>query len=157
MIPEESRFQALELLQSQRWGGLSTLDEDGAPNASMVAYGIDVGRSEILFYLSRLSAHTANMLRDPRIALVIGESDAGVGEGDPQMLARLGLQGQVTAVGRADADFERCKSVYLGRLPTAGQLFALGDFLFFRFAPTKCRFVGGFGRAFTLSFEELLG
>ncbi len=155
MIPEESRHQALDLLQSQRWGGLSTLDEDGAPNASMVAYGIDVERSEILFYLSQRSTHTTNMLRDPRIALVIGDADEGAG--DPQMLARLGLQGAVTAVGRPDPDFERCKSVYLGRLPTAGQLFALGDFLFFRFRPEKCRFVGGFGRAFTLSFEELLG
>jgi len=145
--------QALGLLLSQRWGCLATLEADGSPLASMVAYAVDSERRELLFHLSRLAAHTRHLLERPRTSLAITAPDTG--EGDPQLLARLSLQGEVTVTPAGTDAYVRDREIYLARLPTAEQLFLLGDFTLFRFRPRSGRFVGGFGRAFSLKGREL--
>jgi len=145
------------LLRRRRWAALAVLDGDGAPAASMVAYAFDEATEGLILHLSRLAAHTRQILAQPRIALVVGDPDCATDQAvsDPQLLARVSLNGLIHPIDRASADYMAARAAYLARLPTAEQLFALGDFQLFRFRPESLRFVGGFGRAHTLDWDQL--
>ena len=82
------QIEIARLVLSKRWGALATLN-DGAPLASMVAYAPEPEIAGILMFLSGLSAHTRNLLDDPRCSLVVTEADPG--KGDPQTLPRVSL------------------------------------------------------------------
>ena len=81
---------ARELLRTVRSGALATLEPDGTPFASLVTIATDSDGTPLML-LSRLSAHTRNLLADPRCSLLFS---AG-GKGDPLAHPRL------TVVGRA--------------------------------------------------------
>lgn len=151
MEREDERLLA-ELLRGQRWGALATAAADG-PLASMVAFVAEPGCSGLLLHLSRLAAHTRNLLADPRVSLVIGAPDGG--EGDPQTLPRVTLSGTVEIVERDAADYATARARYLQRLPGAEPRFGFGDFGLFRLRPREARYVGGFGRAWTLGPASL--
>jgi heme iron utilization protein len=153
MTTRTPREQASALLHAQRWACLATLDADGAPLASLVAYAVDRERGALLFHLSRLAAHTRHLIERPQASLAVSAPDDG--HGDPQELPRLSLQGKVEAVTAGTPEYTHDQGIYLQRLPTAAPLFELGDFLIFRFQVDKGRFVGGFGRAFSLTAAEL--
>ena len=151
MNKEEQRLLA-NLIRSHRWAALATLAKDSSPEASWVAYAYDNDFSNFLLHLSQLSSHTKNLIRDARASLAISESE---GEGDPQELARVMFQGQVTFISREAADFEPLAKCYLQRLPEAERLFGFGDFMLFRFIPVRARYIGGFARAYTLDMDAL--
>jgi putative heme iron utilization protein len=151
MDREDERLLA-ELLRGQRWGALATAAADG-PLASMVAFVAEPGCSGLLLHLSRLAAHTRNLRADPRASLVIGAPDGG--EGDPQTLPRVTLSGTVEIVERDAADYATARERYLQRLPGAEPRFGFGDFGLFRLCPREARYVGGFGRAWTLGPASL--
>ena len=151
-FPEEEKHHLIHLISGQRWAALATLSEDG-PLASMVAYVPESGVSGFLLYLSRLAAHTRNLLQDARASLVITQSDSG--EGDPQTLARVSLQGKVVALNRDSEGFTAARAAYIRRLPEAELLFGFSDFVLFRLEPAEVRYIGGFARAYTLNGEQL--
>lgn len=134
-----------EMLHGARWAAMATVDKEGLPNASMVAYAIDSSHSCLYLHLSGLAAHTREILQQPAIALIIGECDTATG--DPQQLARLSLRGRCMPISRDSAEWEPARQCYLAHLPDAEQLFSFSDFLLFRFEPESVRFVGGFGQA----------
>ena len=139
------------LVFGNRWGTLATV-RDNQPLASNVAYA--AGESDsFLFHISQLAWHTKNLLENPQASLSVSEVDSG--EGDPQLLARVSLQGSVTAVSRDDVTYQQAQAQYLKALPEAQQLFSFADFILFRFTVEQVRFVAGFGRSFTLSGETL--
>lgn len=140
------------LIRSQRWAALATLKE-GSPLASMVAYVAEPDFSGFLLHLSGLSAHTKNLLAEPRASLVISEPDTG--SGDPQTLARLAISGHVEEIPRNEAEYDRARGLYISRLPTSEMLFGFGDFKLFRLLPKEARYVGGFARAVSLTASEL--
>ncbi len=144
MKPEQQKAIAT-LIRSQRWAGLATADENGAPQAAMVAYAFNSKFTEFYIHVSQLSQHTKQMLAQAKISLVISEPD--IGEGDPQTLARLSISGLVSIIERDSREYEAAKLAYLNRLPTAEQLFGFGDFVLFALAPESIRFVGGFAQA----------
>lgn len=142
-----------DVIRSGRWAGLATLGKEGLPQASMVAYAVEVGFAGILLHLSRLAEHTGNLLERPRASLVISEPDPG--HGDPQQLARVTLHGTVEPLARDSADYLRARERYLARLPDAEPLFGFGDFVLLRMVPIEARFVGGFARAYSFGPAEL--
>ncbi len=142
----------VELVHTQRWAALATLDPDGQPFASMVAYAVNP-EGGLLLHLSRLAAHTRHLEARPRVALVISEADCG--HGDPQTLARVTLQGEVRRVDPEAADYATDRAAYLARLPDAEPLFSFGDFALFCITPTAARLVGGFAQAFSYPAGEL--
>ena len=144
MKPEQ-QLAVARLIRAQRWAGLATADENGAPQAAMVAYAFNDQFTEFYIHVSQLSTHTKQMLAKPTISLVISEPDTG--EGDPQTLARLSISGLVRTIERGSKDYEKAKNAYLNRLPTAEQLFGFGDFVLFALVPESIRFVGGFAQA----------
>jgi putative heme iron utilization protein len=145
-------LDAARLVIAHRWAALATLGEDG-PAASMVAYAPEINLSSLVLFLSALSAHTRNLITEPRVALVI--SDADQGTEDPQTLARLSLKGTAEMVERTDPEFEGVWQTYVSRLPAAAPRIALGDFSLFRVAIREVHYVGGFARAGTIPVARL--
>ena len=138
------------LLRGQRQAALGTLRE-GAPFVSMVAYAAEPDLGSFLLHLSRLAPHTAYLLSGAPAALLVCEPDDG--RADVQTLARITLAGRAAPLAAEEQAAARER--YLARLPAAAQLFALPDFVLFRFAPDEARYIGGFARAFTLTPEHL--
>ncbi len=103
--------------------------------------------------LSELSLHTRNLLASPPASLVISEPDTG--EGNPQTLARVSIQGEAKRLGKDSPGYEEAKTMYEKRLPASAPLFGFEDFSLFRFVPREARFIAGFARAYTVSAEEL--
>lgn len=143
----------LHLLRQQRWGALATTDAAGTPLASMVGYVLDEESGVIYLHLSRLAAHTGNLLANGKAALVISEQDLDTE--DPQQLSRVTLQGNCAVVERDSAEYPAAQQRYLQRLPASRQLFDFPDFLLFRFTVESARFVGGFAQARSFSGSVL--
>ena len=145
-------MEAARLIRSHRWAALATLGED-RPSGSMVAYAPDPDLSALVLFLSGLSEHTRNLLRTPRVALVISETDPGTG--DPQTLARVTVRGTAEIVERTSPDFDAVWQTYVERLPDAAPRIVLGDFWLFRVVVAEVRYVGGFARAGTVTAAGL--
>lgn len=139
------------LIRSNRLAALGTL-RDGSPFVSMVVYAASDNLTSFYLHLSRLAVHTRDLIADPRLSLLIHESDRG--ESDPQTLARLTLQGEAVTVSKTDSDYEAIKSLYLKKFPDAEMRFSLGDFDLYRIEPKSARYVGGFAQAFNLTVEN---
>ncbi len=146
------RVEIARLVLSKRWAALATLHE-GAPAVSMVAYAPEAGLAGLLMFLSGLSAHTRDLLEDPRCSLGIGEPD--LLEGDPQTLARVSLRGRVQALRADDAGYAAAWLRYVERFPDAARRAELPDFRLFRMVIDEARYVGGFARAVTLDGDEI--
>jgi putative heme iron utilization protein len=140
------------LIRSQRIAALGTL-RDASPFVSMVAYAAEPDYGGLLLHLSRLAAHTRQLLDAPQSSLLIGEPDDG--RDDVQTLARITLVGAAAPIAAASAAYAAARAGYLAHLPVAAPLFDFPDFALFRFVPSSARYVGGFARAFTLTPEHL--
>lgn len=147
------RERLARLLRGGRWAALATYG-DGVPLASMVAYACEPGFSGFLLHLSRLSAHTRNLLAFPSASIAISEPDADQ-DRDPQTLARVSIQGDARPLQEDSRGYAEAKTLYEKRFPDSSSLFGFGDFLLFRLIPREARFVAGFARAYTVSDEEL--
>lgn len=71
-----------ELLQAQRIASLGTLDEHGAPFVSMVPYALLPASGELVVHVSGLAAHTRNLERQPRAALMVCQAEVA---GEPEI------------------------------------------------------------------------
>ncbi|MDP4022124.1 DUF2470 domain-containing protein [Methylobacterium sp. NEAU 140] len=137
---------ARDLLRATRAGALATLDAQGTPFASLVTVATDADGTPLML-LSRLSAHTRNLLADPRCSLLL----ARTGKGDPLAHPRL------TVAGRAAQTAEpRARERFLARHPKAALYADFPDFGFFALAPEAGHLNGGFAKAATLTRDELL-
>ena len=152
-VNDDVLTQVRQLLLAQRWAAVASLRDDGGPAAAFVAYVTEPGFNGILLHISRLAAHTRNLLQRPALALAISEPDTG--RGDPQLLARITIQGSVSVIPRGTPDYRAARECYLAKLPDAEQLFGFEDFVLMRLHPQEARYVGGFARAFHLTAEQL--
>jgi hypothetical protein len=157
MASEDAPMSAIErdviaLIETQRWAALATVN-DGVPLASMVAYAVEPGLGGLLIFVSQMAAHTRSLLEAPACSLAITTPD--LGEGDPQLLPRVSLQGRAVPIPRADDEFAMAGARYVQRFPDALPRFQLGDFHLFRIAVDEARYVGGFARASTFSGDQL--
>ncbi|MCJ2014267.1 HugZ family protein [Methylobacterium sp. J-076] len=134
------------LLRGTRSGALATVDGESMPFASLVTIATDADGTPLML-LSRLSAHTRNLLADPRCSLLFSQG----GKGDPLAHPRL------TVVGRAAQTGEtRARERFLARHPKAKLYADFPDFAFFALAPEAGHLNGGFAKAATLTPSELL-
>jgi len=148
----EMQHELARLVGSQRTAALGTL-HDGAPGVSMVLYAVEPGTGAFLLHLSRLAAHTGDLLQEPRVALLIQESDEGTR--NPQTLVRVSLSGLAALVPKGTGDYNRAKACYLARHPKSKISFELDDFELVRVIPEAGRFVAGFARAHDLESADL--
>jgi len=151
-VDQHSEETLASLIRATRIAALGTL-HDGEPNLAMVAYAFADDFSAFYIHVSKLGKHTGDMENDPRLSLLIAETDDH--RPDPQTLARLTLRGTAEILPRTEAGYAQVRSIYLQRFPEAGQFFDLGDFNLWQIIPTGGRFVAGFGRAFNIVPEAL--
>jgi len=149
----DERQRLRRLLHTSRWAALATVRND-QPLASWVAFAAEEDFGGFILHLSRLALHTRYLLDNPRAALALSEPDSSA-QADPQLLARVSLQGQVTFVARDVLGYDSARQLYLARLPEATVQFGLGDFGLYRFVVESGRFVSGFGRAHRIGPAEL--
>jgi len=140
------------LIRGQRQAALGTLHA-GAPFVSMVAYAAEPDFGGVLLHLSRLAPHTGHLLAAPAASLLIAETDDG--RDDVQTLARITLVGAAHPLEPAGAGYAAARERYLARVPSAEMLFTFPDFVLFRLVPSEARYVGGFGRIYTLTTAHL--
>lgn len=160
MDSEASRLLG-ELIRSRSVASLATLHE-GLPFASMVPYATwhdpSDGRLIFVTHVSRLSAHTRDMLESPQVCLLI-TSPESTGHSEPvppQALARVSIPAVASFIGREDPDHDEFARAYLGKFPFAADWFQLGDFSVVAFEPSgSARFIAGFARAMTVSATQL--
>jgi putative heme iron utilization protein len=128
---------------------LATVDGDGAPWASFVAYATLPDGSPVL-WVSDLAAHGRNLRRDPRASLVVAERDEGAGD-DPLDVARVTLAGAV-----APGD-EAARAAYTAAVPGAERLLGFADFSLWTLRIDHVRWVGGYGRVETVAAADYSG
>ncbi|MBI5652625.1 MAG: pyridoxamine 5'-phosphate oxidase family protein [Chloroflexi bacterium] len=136
------------LIRAQRVASFGTV-RDGAPLITLVLYAPAPDFSEFYIRISRLALHTASLQNDPRVSLMIAESDTRAI--NPQTLARVSIQGDAAIIPATDPQSEKIKTLYLEKFPQQAITFQLGDFATYRIAPRTARFVAGFAAAFDLT------
>ena len=151
-MDSDSEHTLARMIRETRLAALGTL-HDGEPNLAMVAYAFAEDFSAFYIHVSRLGKHTRDMESDPRVSLLIAETDDR--RADPQTLARVSLQGTAEILPRDGSDYIQIRARYLKRFPEAEPMFSLGDFNIWKISPKSGRFVAGFGRAFNLVPEAL--
>lgn len=136
-LPDNNRLALRQVARACRKASLATL-MGGTPYCSLVTVAFDHDLAPILL-LSGLSDHTRNIMADARVSLLLDGTD---GHPNPQTGPR------VTLTGRAErSDDGRLSARFLARHPSAARYAGFGDFAFWRMAPERAHFVGGFGRA----------
>ena len=141
---------ARSLLRRSRQGALATLrPPKGDPYCSLVNVASDASGAPILL-ISRLAVHTANLLADPRVSLMLDERAPG----DPLEGARIMLAGTAEEASGDHAAMLRQR--YLAVHPSAAMFAGFKDFSFFRIAPSGAHLVAGFGRINDLAPDQFL-
>jgi len=118
----------------------------------------DSGRGVVLVtHVSRLSAHTRDMLAAPDVCLLIMAPDRAADDiaAVPHSLPRVSLPCVATFIGPEHEAYAACRDAYLTKFPFAAEWFQLGDFSLVVFTPTSARLIAGFARAMTLSPHQL--
>lgn len=172
MIDHDTSLLLGRLVLGHSVASLATL-HDGRPFASMIPYAVlvtgrdprgddgddggdNAGSVLLVSHVSRLSAHTRDMLATPEVCLLVTASESIDSTGPPpQALPRVSLPARATFIDSAHPAYEVLKHAYLGRFPHAADWFQLGDFSIVIFEPTSARFIAGFARAMTLSPQQL--
>lgn len=142
-----------QLVQSQRSLHLSTINEDLSPLSSYAPFYLE----DSLFYvfLSRLASHYENLVRSPKVSIMIIEDDADCSDIFARQRLEFLCKANVMASEHAESD------AILSRFETkAGETFSLlrslPDFSLFQLSPMRGSFVEGFGRAFELKNGHFL-
>jgi hypothetical protein len=140
-----------QLIRGQQIAALGTL-RDGSPYVSMVLYAPAADFSAFYILISRLAHHTQDILKDPRVSLMIAECERG--ERDPQRLGRISITGRAGEIPTQAGDYQAIKDLYLARFPQASANFFLRDFSIFQVQPEDARYVAGFGQIFNPTLED---
>jgi putative heme iron utilization protein len=141
------------LLQGQRTAALATLDDDGAPQVSMVPFAIVPARACLALHVSGLAAHTRHLQARPAVSLLVMQHEQ---PGQPvHALPRVTLAGEATLPEIHSPVWLACRTAYLARLPEAEPMTQLGDFRFVAIFLRRGRHIAGFGAARDVDADEL--
>jgi putative heme iron utilization protein len=136
------------LLHRRNVAALGTL-QGTDPYVSMVPFAISPDGLALVIHVSRLAAHTQNLMSHDRVSLLVTESEESGKMA--QSLARVTVQGQARGLPREDPDYPALRDAYLERFPDAAELFQFADFLLIRIDVQSARYVAGFAQAQTLT------
>ncbi len=147
---KDSIEAARRLLAHTGSAALGTINPDGSPLVTLVAMSSMADGAPLLL-LSRLAAHTQNILRSPIASLLV----QGAGKDpDPMRAPRLSLNGNV--VGLEKDEIATAKARFIDTHPGSEPYDTELDFDYYRFAIESVRFNQGFGRFRKLRPDDLL-
>lgn len=149
---DQSQALAIKaLLETQQVASLGTL-HNGEPAVSMVPFALLPHGGGLVIHVSRLAAHTQDMLANPSVSLLVAASPT---PGEPvHALPRASIQGQVRQCASDAAEYAEAKRAYLARFPYSEAMFDFADFSLFTIAVRSVRLVGGFGQAASITAER---
>ena len=140
---------------------------EGYPFGSIVPYALDAsGRPFIM--IAEIAAHTGNLKRDPRAALMVSDPNA---IGDPQASWRVTLIGKMERLLREGSksrhtqraltisieDYDDLHRRYVERVPQAVGYIKQHDFSYWRMEEVmSVRYIAGFGRICWINGSEIL-
>lgn len=116
-----------EFLRSQRWAAQATHGVSGPPQAAVIGVAV-TDALEIVFDTLATSRKHANLLADPRIALVIGWDDGRTAQIE-------GFADRPTG-----AELARLRACYLARFPDGLARADLPTIAYWRVTPTWIRY-----------------
>ncbi|QXT40573.1 HugZ family protein [Gymnodinialimonas ceratoperidinii] len=146
---DEARGLARALIDTARFAALAVLDPaTSTPSVSRIAL-VPGPDGWPVTLISTLASHTAALVANPACSILIGEPGA---KGDPLTHPRLSLQATAVAAQKSEL-----RDHYLALYPKAKLYIDFADFQMFRFVPTRAFLNGGFGKAFELTPDDLLG
>lgn len=128
---------ARTLVAANRHAVLATVNSDGYPYSSTVAYAA-LDNGDVLLLLSQLAEHTKHITQDTRASLFLHDH---LGLADPLAEPRLSLIGNVEL-----ATDDTFRQHFLKAHPTAAIYVDFTDFAFYRFTPERLYYIAGFGR-----------
>jgi heme iron utilization protein len=149
---DAARAQARAFVRESPHGALATLEPGtGWPLASRVSLAVDADGTPLIL-ISRLSAHYGALEADSRCSLLLGEA-VELNGGDPLRHPRITvvcLAAKVLPDQRAAA-----KAQFLQRHPGAEIYADFADFDFWRLNPQRASLNAGFGKAYSLTADDL--
>lgn len=146
-----TRREPADLLRTRGIGAVGTLHE-GTPLVSMVLYAASPDLSTLFIHVSHLAQHTAALLGDRRVGLLISEPDRP--SRNPLSLARVSIQAITEPIQPDSREYQQAKDAYLAAHPTAAFNFELGGFVLVGIKPTSARFISGFGKIVDIDTPE---
>lgn len=147
-MKDEKSANLREILASRSTAALGTL-HSGAPYVSMVPFALLADIPAFVIHVSRLSAHTNDMLAEPRVSLLISDSErAGV---SPLAIPRITILGTARQLTNDAQEYPAARQAFLARFPEAAAMFNLGDFSLFQITLDEGRWIAGFAQARTLT------
>ena len=150
---EDARAEFLQLRDGCRSTQLATVNGEACPEASY-APCIFHDRHFYLF-LSGLSSHTGNLLRDPRIGLLLLD-DTAPEKANLFARKRASLAGSAEVIARQEPLFETVMGEFHRNFGKVMQLLEpLPDFQLFRIGIDSGSYVRGFGQAYEICGSEM--
>lgn len=137
-----------QLRAGVRYAQLSTLNPEGDPSAS---YAPCVQREQgIYVFLSQLSGHCKNLLRDSRVGVLLMADEAEAR--NPFARQRVSYQSRAKVLAPEHSDYSSVLDELADKQgKTVELLRQLPDFVLFCLQPTAGTYIEGFGKAFDLS------
>ena len=151
-VDDAARALARRMIGTARHGALAVLEAgSGHPVASRVSVAPDIDGTPVIL-VSSLAPHTAALDADARCSLLLGEP----ARGDPLAHPRISVLGSARRIARGTADDDRVRARFLARHPKAALYAGFADFAFFRIELSRASLNGGFGRAWSLTRDDLI-
>ena len=147
---DEARALAQSLMSQARFAALATLDSS-SPLVTRVAFGLCAAGQPISL-MSSLAQHSQNLAANPACSLLVGEPGP---KGDPLTHPRLSLVGTAQFVSNQSPEHQEMATHYLRSHPKSKLYIGFTDFSFVRFSVRLGYLNGGFGKAFTLTPDDL--
>ncbi len=150
-MPPESVFASL--IEGMRSLQLSTVGPDGIPHCGYTPY-LHQAPSSFYIFVSQLAAHTRHLLANGTVAIMIIADEQATSQIFAR--ARVSYLCDATRIAPDKPDFTLVLDDYQQRHgKMAGMLRQLPDFVLFQLQPRSGQFVMGFGKAYTLTGDDL--
>lgn len=153
MNDEQPARVCARLIEDMRSLQLSTVGVDGIPHCSYAPY-LHRAPGSFYIFVSQLAAHTRHLLANGTVAIMI--------IADEQSASQIFARPRVTYLCEAkriapdSPDYALVLDDYQQRHgKMAGLLRQLPDFILFQLQPRSGQFVMGFGKAYTLTGDDL--
>ena len=147
--------EAREFLRNTRSGVLSSFSVKfaGYPFGSVMPFVLDHNCQPIVL-ISSIAEHTKNIIANPKVSLLVFQSNNLKSAEDLHANGRLTLIGEAEQLEKNDADL---MARYCRYLPESTGYLDMHDFQFYRINIVQARFIAGFGKMGWLTGKELVG
>jgi putative heme iron utilization protein len=152
-MKKSSQTSFHEFKSSVKTLSLSTLTEEAKPNISYAPF-IEDENGIFYLFLSQLASHTQDLLTHPLASVLLMQDE----QDTRQLFARqrISYQCLVEVVEKDDGKYSQLLKQFESRFGSIMELLnSLPDFILFRLTPQQGRYVMGFGKAYTLTGENL--